>query len=347
VKYRKLGRTDLSVSEICLGTMTWGQQNTEAEGHQQLDMALDAGVNFIDAAEIYPVPPHKDTHGATERIIGTWLKARGNRDRVIVASKVAGPAGEWMAWLRDGKTCLDRRNIETAVQRSLQRLQTDYIDLYQLHWPSRRTNFFGKLGYTHEAEQDPIPIGETLGVLADLVAAGKIRHVGVSNETPWGTMRYLQCADHQGLPRIQSIQNPYNLLNRSFEVGLAEIAHRENVGLLAYSPMAFGTLSGKYAEGARPAGARLTLFKEYTRYSNPRAASAIAAYVDLAHRHGLSPAAMALAFVTARPFVTSNIIGATSPIQLEENLASADLTLDAEVLDAIEEIHTDCPNPCP
>lgn len=334
------------VSALCLGTMTWGEQNTEDEAHAQLDRALDAGVNFIDSAEMYPVPPRAETQGLTERAIGTWLARRGCRDRVVLATKVAGPA-DWMPYLRGGGTRLDRRNIEAAVAASLKRLRTDWIDLYQLHWPDRETNFFGKLGYVHPAEDKSVPLLETLEVLGDLVVAGKVRHVGVSNETPWGLMRLLALAQRHGLPRMVSIQNPYNLLNRTFEIGLAEVAMRESCGLLAYSPLAFGVLSGKYLAGARPAGTRLTLFARFNRYSNPQAERAAAQYVALAHAHGLDPAQMALAWVASRPFVTAAIIGATSLDQLESNLAAGGLTLPEEVIAGIEAIHTEQPNPSP
>jgi aryl-alcohol dehydrogenase-like predicted oxidoreductase len=346
MKYRALGRTAIQISEICLGTMTWGEQNTEAQAHAQLDMALDAGVNFIDTAEMYPVPPNAQTYGRTETMIGSWLQRRGGRDKVILATKVAGP-GDWLFYMRKGQPRLDRDNIEDAVEQSLKRLRTDYIDLYQLHWPDRNTNYFGKLGYQHQADDQTIPIEETLAVLGELVAAGKIRYVGVSNETPWGVMSYLRAAERAGLPRIVSIQNPYNLLNRSFEVGLAEIAHREDVGLLAYSPLAFGMLTGKYAGGARPAGARLTLFERFQRYTKPEGLKAADAYVALARQHGMSPAQMALAFVNSRPFLTANIIGATSTEQLAENLGSVQLELSSEILESIEAIHTAHPNPCP
>jgi len=343
---RPLGATGLRVSELCLGTMTFGEQNTEAEAFAQLDHAVAAGINFIDTAEIYPVPPRVETQGATERFIGNWLAERGGRERLILASKVAGP-GDWIDYLRMPGRRLDRANIEAALDASLQRLRTDYIDLYQLHWPDRETNYFGKLGYRHPEQDDSVPLLETLQVLGDLVQAGKIRHVGLSNETPWGTMRLLALAETHGLPRMVSIQNPYSLLNRSFEVGLAEVAMREQCGLLAYSPLGFGMLSGKYLDGARPAGARLTLFSRFDRYSNAQAEWATAEYCAIARRHGLDPAQMALAFVTSRAFVTSNIIGATTLAQLESNLSSAELRLSQEVLDEIEAVHRRQPNPSP
>lgn len=346
MKYSQLGSTGIQVSRICLGTMTFGEQNTEAEAHAQIDAALDAGINFIDMAEMYPVPPRAETYGQTERYIGSWLRRSGRRDRVILATKVMGPS-EDLLYVRDGSTRLDRRNIEAAINGSLERLGTDYIDLYQLHWPDRRSNFFGKLGYVHDPKDDPIPLEETLEALGRLVETGKVRFIGVSNETPWGVMRYLQIAAERGLPRIVSIQNPYNLLNRSFEVGLAEIAHRESVGLLAYSPLGFGVLTGKYLDGQRPEGARLTRFQRFQRYTREAAQAPIRAYVETARKHGLDPAQMALAYVNSRPFLTSTIIGATSLEQLASNIASIDLELSAEVLAEIEAIHLRHPNPCP
>lgn len=345
MEYRKLGRTDIEVSVICLGTMTWGEQNTEAEAHTQLDAALAAGVNFIDTAEMYPVPPTAETYTLTEQYIGRWLKRRGRRDDIVLASKVASRA-DWLEHVRDGHACLDRSNIEQALHGSLARLQTDYLDLYQLHWPDRNTNYFGELGYTHQPS-DSVPIEETLRVLADLVQAGKIRQVGLSNETPWGTMEFLRLAEQCGLPRMVSVQNPYSLLNRSFEVGLAEVAHREDCGLLAYSPLGFGVLSGKYLNGQQPANARITLFERFSRYSNPQTEAATQAYVDLAREHGLDPAQMALAYVNGRSFVTSNIIGATTMDQLQSNLASMALVLSEDVLLGIEAIHQQHPNPAP
>ena len=346
MEYRPLGRTGVKVSVICLGTMTWGKQNTEAEAHAQLDTALAAGVNFIDTAEMYPVPPEAETYSRTEQCIGSWLAARGNRDKVVLATKVVGRS-DWLPHVRGGRAILDRKNIEDALHASLKRLRTDYIDLYQLHWPDRNTNFFGALGYEHAADEVTVPIEETLRVLADLVAAGKVRYIGLSNETPWGAMKFLHLAEQLNLPRVASIQNPYSLLNRTYEIGLAEVSHREDCGLLAYSPLGFGVLSGKYLDGARPAGARLTLFERFSRYSNPRTERATKAYVELARAHGLKPAQMALAYVHSRPFLTSAIIGATSQEQLRDNLASHDLRLTKELLEAIEVIHQDNPNPSP
>lgn len=343
--YRKLGRTDLNVSAICLGTMTWGEQNSESEAFAQIERAKAAGINFLDTAEMYPVPPKKETYASTETIIGNWFRKSSDRADWILASKIAGP-GNGIDHIRDGQLKFNRDHIVAALDASLKRLQTDYLDLYQLHWPERSTNFFGKLGYTHSDEQFT-PLLETLEVLDEQVKVGKIRHVGLSNETPWGTMKYLAESDAHGLVRPVSIQNPYNLLNRSFEVGLAEVALREQCGLLAYSPLAFGLLSGKYANGARPAKGRLSLYSRFTRYFNPQSEAACARYVALARDHGLDPAQMALAFVTGRPFVTSNIIGATTLEQLDSNIASAQLLLSNEVLAGIEAIHKDQPNPAP
>ncbi len=347
MRYTELGDSGIRVSRICLGTMTWGEQNSEAEAHAQLDCALEHGVNFVDTAELYPVPPKAETQGRTESYIGSWLHRRGSRDRVVLATKVVGP-GDWVSYFRDGRPRLDRANIEAALDASLRRLQTDHVDLYQLHWPDRSTNFFGRLGYQSEPDApDTVPLEESLAVLADLVASGKVRTIGVSNETPWGTLRCVELARRNGWPRIVSIQNPYNLLNRTFEIGLAEVADREGVGLLAYSPLAFGVLSGKYLEGARPPGSRLTLFARFDRYNGPEAVRATAAYVALAREHGLDPAQMALAYVNDRPFVTSNIIGATTLEQLTANIASIELALSDDVLSGIEAIHTGQPNPAP
>jgi aryl-alcohol dehydrogenase-like predicted oxidoreductase len=344
--YRKLGRSGLSVSLIGLGTMTYGEQNSEKEAFAQLDYAIDQGINLIDTAELYAIPPRAETYGKTETIIGNWLKKRGLRDKVVLASKVCGPGSDWLPHIRDGQTRLDRHNINRAIEGSLKRLQTDCIDLYQLHWPDRKTNFFGRLGYRHDPDDQPTPIVETLQLLHDLVKEGKIRHVGVSNETAWGVMRYIQLADCLQMPRVASVQNPYSLLNRSFEVGLAEVAHREEVPLLAYSPLGFGVLSGKYLD-ASPKGSRLQRWPDYDRYSNPQALAATAAYVDLARQHGMEPAQMALAFVNSRPFVGSTLIGATTMEQLRSNIASVELKLSDELLNGIEAIHTRHPNPSP
>ena len=344
--YRPLGTTDIQVSALALGSMTWGEQNSEAEGFAQIQRAQAAGINFIDTAEIYPVPPRPETAGATETIIGNYFKRHGGRSDWTVASKAAA-SGNGISHIRGGRNHFDRANLVAAVDGSLQRLHTDYIDLYQLHWPDRQTNFFGQLGYQHDPDAHITPIEETLEVLDGLVKSGKIRHIGLSNETPWGVQRFLQLAETRGWPRVVSIQNPYNLLNRSFEVGLAEIAIREQVGLLAYSPLAFGLLSGKYENGAHPERARLTLFERFQRYNSPQARRAASGYVALAREHGVDPAQLALAYVTRQPFVTSNILGATSLEQLDSNLASLDLKLSDELLAGIERIHTGQPNPAP
>ena len=345
MEYRPLGKTNLSVSALCLGTMTWGKQNDQADAFAQIDMAQAAGINFIDTAEMYPVPPESSTYGETERILGEYFKARRNRDQWILASKVAAP-GNGLTHIRDGETALTRRNICRAIDDSLQRLQTDYIDLYQLHWPDRPTNFFGKLGYEHQ-DIDFTDIAETLETLHTLVQAGKVRHIGLSNETPWGLYQFLSLAKENGWPRVASIQNPYNLLNRTFEVGLAEMAIREQCGLLAYSPLAFGRLTGKYNQSTPPESARLNLFSRFQRYNNPQALSACEKYLAIAKQFDLNPTQMALAFVTSRPFVTSNIIGATSIKQLAENIDSPSFSLTAEVLEAIESAHQQQPNPAP
>ena len=347
MKYRRLGNSNIEVSVICLGTMTWGQQNTQDEAFEQMDYALDQGVNFFDTAEMYSIPPQAASYGSTESIIGNWLKSRGGRDKIVLASKIAGPGEGWVDHIRGGKSRFDRKNIEQALDASLKRLQTDYLDLYQLHWPERNTNFFGRLGYEHREAEEFTAFEETLQVLAEQIDKGKIRHVGLSNETPWGVMRFVETARRIGLPQVVSVQNPYSLLNRSFEIGLAEIAHREGVGLLAYSPLGFGVLSGKYLDGARPAGARISLWPNYSRYTNDQAILATEEYVALARAHGLSPAQMALAYVNSRSFLTANIIGATSMEQLRENIASIDVKLSEDVLVGIEEIHTRYPNPSP
>jgi aryl-alcohol dehydrogenase-like predicted oxidoreductase len=344
MEYHKIPHSSLEVSKICLGTMTFGEQNTESEAHDQLDFAFERGVNFIDTAEMYPVPPKQETQGLTETYIGNWLKKSGKRDKIILATKVAGPRS--LPYIRDDMA-LDRRNIHDAVETSLNRLQTDYIDLYQLHWPQRETNCFGKLNYTYSEDTTGVTITDTLEALAELVNAGKIRYVGLSNETPWGVMSFLKLAEKHNLPRIISIQNPYNLLNRSFEVGLSEISHHEGVELLAYSPLAFGALSGKYLNGTRPDGARCTLFERFSRYFNPQGLAATQAYIDIATKHGLDPAQMALAFINQRPFVASNIIGATNLDQLESNISSLDVTLSHDVLKDLELVGVTYSNPCP
>lgn len=343
MEYRQLGTSDLQVSSVCLGTMTFGDQNTEAEAHAQLDFALENGINFIDTAEMYPVPPKAETYTRTETIVGNWLK-RQPRDKIILGTKVAG-ANRKLEWIRGGPRALDRENIRAAIEGSLKRLQTDYIDLYQLHWPDRNVPIFGKYQFDvneeFEAGQQKTwePIRTQLETLAELVAEGKVRYVGVSNEQPWGIMQFVQMAKQYGLPRIASIQNCYNLINRVFEFGMSEIAFRENIGLLAYSPLAFGHLSGKYVETPDATG-RVNLFPGYAqRYSKPNVTPASTAYAALARRHGLSPAQMALSFVMHRWFVTSTIIGATSMAQLQENLGAWETTLSEDVLHEIEDLH--------
>lgn len=344
MQYRQLGRSDLTVSRLCLGTMTWGEQNSEADAHAQMDLAVANGVNFLDAAEMYPVPPRPETQGRTEQYIGSWLHKSGRRRDIVLASKVIGPGP--FPYLRGGPR-LDRAQVRAACEASLIRLQTDVIDLYQVHWPQRPTNYFGKLGYEPQGGDGGVTIEETLSALAELVAQGKVRYLGISNETPWGLAEYLRLHRERGLPRIVSVQNPYSLLNRSFEVGLAEFAHREQIPLLAYSPLAFGVLSGKYLDGARPANGRISLFSRFTRYTSPEADAATREYVRLARDHGLDPAQMALAYVNGRAFVGANIIGATSLEQLRSNLASESLVLSADVLQALEALHRRYTIPCP
>ncbi len=344
MKYNQLGRTGITVSRTCLGTMTFGEQNSEEEAFRQLDRAVDAGINFFDTAEMYPIPARAETGGRTEEIVGRWINSRGNRDAIVLATKISGPGWDH---IRGGDVGFGRTQIREALDDNLRRLGTDHIDLYQLHWPDRKTNMFGRRGYTHDDSAAFTPLAEALDALSEQVAAGKIRAVGVSNETPWGVMGFLGLAEKDGLPRIASIQNPYSLLNRLFEVGLAEVAIREDCGLLAYSPLAMGTLSGKYLDGGKPPGARLTLFTHYQRYTKPPAIAATEAYAALARRHGLDPAQMALAYVNSRRFLTSTIIGATTMEQLESNLAAEDLTLGQEVIDGIEAIHENNPDPAP
>jgi aryl-alcohol dehydrogenase-like predicted oxidoreductase len=348
MKYRKLGRTGLDVSLICLGTMTWGQQNTEAEGHEQMDYALDQGVNFWDTAELYSIPPAAETQGSTERIIGTWFKSRAKRDKVILATKVVGRTD--MNWFRgDGSLSRpNRANIMAAVEASLKRLQTDYIDLYQLHWPDRPIAWGSNpTHFSHQSAPDETSIGETLQVFDDLVKSGKVLHIGVSNESGWGLMTWLKESELRGHARVASVQNAYNLLNRTNETAIAEICLREDVGLLPYSPLAQGFLTGKYLDGAKPPGARTTLFNRGQRYQKPGAEEAIRAYVALAKEFGLDPAQMALAFVNSRRFVASNIIGATTMAQLKTNIASVDVVITPELearIDAIHQVHM---NPAP
>lgn len=348
MELKTLGKTDIKVSVICLGTMTFGEQNTESDAHAQLDYATSHDVNFIDTAELYAVPARAETQGLTESYIGSWLKKTGKRNQIILASKVAGPGPkEWIGHLRGGPK-LSAEHIHQAIDNSLKRLNTDYLDLYQVHWPSRSTNYFGQLGYKYAKDNHHETIEETLQALTDLVKSGKVRTIGLSNETPWGVMTYLALARELGLERIVTVQNPYSLLNRTYEIGLAEIAHRDHVGLLAYSPLGFGVLSGKYLNGKRPEGARISKWESYfPRYMTPKAQKVTQLYVELAQKHQLDPAQMALAYVNSRPFLTSNIIGATTLDQLKSNIASSDLVLSKEVLEGIEQIHNEYPNPCP
>lgn len=346
MKYGFIPRTNIRVSKICLGTMTWGRQNSEEQAHEQMDYALEQGVNFFDTAELYPIPPKKEFYALTEEYIGNWFKKTGNRDKVVLATKIAGPA-DFTKYIRT--TGFSKDSIISALEGSLKRLQTDYVDLYQLHWPERNTNFFGQRGFNADKDDEwEDNIHQVLNTLAELIKAGKICHVGLSNETPWGTMRYLEESKvHQHLPRMLTVQNPYSLLNRTFETGMSEVAIREKIGLLAYSPMAFGVLSGKYLDAVKPRKGRLTLFPHYARYSGKTATEATKKYQELAKANGLSLAQMALAFVNSRKFLTSNIIGATTMEQLKENIGSISIELSAEVLSGIEQIHGAIPNPAP
>lgn len=348
MQYRKLGNTGLDVSLIGLGTMTWGEQNNLQEACEQMDYAVAQGINFFDAAEMYPVPPRPETTGETERCIGEWLTQTGRRSEIVLASKVSGRADTIPDWkhIRGGPR-LNRDHIRRAIEGSLERLQTDYVDLYQVHWPERATNFFGKRGYVHVPGADGIAIEDTLNALSELVDEGLVKHVGLSNETPWGVMEYLRLASERGLAKVVSIQNVYNLLSRQFETGLAEMAIREEVSLLAYSPLAFGVLSGKYLGGKMPAGSRLALFERFARYGSPQSTSATEAYKEIADKYGISLAQMSLAFVCQQPFVTSNLIGATNMQQLSENIEAVNVTLSEEVLVEIEAIHNRYPDPAP
>ncbi len=343
--YVNLGQSNLRVSRVCLGTMTFGVQNSEAEGHVQLDRAVAAGINFVDTAEMYAVPPSAESYGKTERIVGTWLKRRP-RDKVILATKATGP-GRALSWIRGGPSGFDAANLTAALDASLQRLQTDYVDLYQLHWPARNQPMFGQWQYEPEKERGGTDLHETLEALAGFVKAGKVRQVGVSNEHPWGVMRFTQLAEAHGLPRIVSTQNAYSLLNRTYDTALAEVCHREQVGLLAYSPLGFGFLSGKYLDNPAAAG-RVTQFSGFAqRYSKPNVEPAVRAYAALAREHGLTPAQLALAWCYRRWCVASTIIGATTMAQLEENLGAWELRLSEDVLAAVDAIHLRYTNPAP
>lgn len=350
MQYRRLGVTDIEVSLISLGTMTYAEQNTESEAFDQMDTAWNSGINLFDTAEMYPVPPSAVTYGQSEVIVGNWWTQRNiSRDDLVISTKVTGNGthNPGFEHIRGGPR-LSESHILEAADHSLKRLQTDYIDLYQLHWPERRTNFFGRLGYQHIQDDLAVDLEESLLALAKLLEAGKIRHYGLSNETPWGVMEVCRLAKSHGLPAPVSIQNPYNLLNRSYEVGLAEISIREQIGLLAYSPLAFGLLTGKYYAGARPENSRLTLYERFQRrYAKPNSLAAADAYVDLAKQHGIDPALMSLAYINQQPFLTSNIIGVTTVEQLQLNIQSISTELSGELLEDIEAIHQRYPNPAP
>ncbi len=348
MEYRNLGLTGVKVSTICLGTMTFGEQNTQDEASAQMDYAVVQGVNFFDTAELYAIPPKAETYGRTEEIIGNWLAQSKKRVGVVIATKIAGPA-PGLPWIRRGETALGRAQMVEAVEGSLKRLKTDYIDLYQIHWPERPVNSFGKLGYGEDgvSGKESDAILETLRALADQVKAGKLRHIGLSNETPWGVMTWLKNHAVNNLPRVVSIQNPYNLLNRSFEVGLAEMAMQEKVGLLAYAPLGAGTLSGKYLDGQIPKGSRWDIDSRGSRYKKPKAKEAIRAYHAVAKKHGLDPTQMAISFCNRQPFLTSTIIGATKMEQLKSNIAAMELKLSDAVVDDINAVHALVPNPCP
>ena len=345
MNYKKLGNTDLKVSTICLGTMTWGEQNTQKEGFEQMDYALDQGVNFWDTAEIYSVPPKKETFGHTETIIGNWFEKTKKRDKVILASKVCGPMREYV---RGGGNQFGEKNITEALEESLRRLKTGCIDLYQLHWPERKTNFFGKLGYEHDNGNEWTRFEDILGNLKRFIDQGKIKHVGVSNETPWGLSKYLELSKEKMLPRMLSVQNPYNLLNRTYEVGLAEISVREQAGLLAYSPLACGYLSGKYRNKQLPKDSRMERDGDFwTRYVKPNTDKAVEAYYEIAKKHNLDLTQMSLKFLEIQPFVTSVIIGATTMEQLKTNVESVNVSLSENVINEINEVQKIYPNPCP
>ncbi|MDA9071382.1 aldo/keto reductase [Candidatus Pelagibacter sp.] len=345
MNYKKLGNTDLEVSTICLGTMTWGEQNTQEEGFEQMDYALDQGVNFWDTAEIYSVPPKQETFGDTEVIIGNWFEKTKKREKIILASKVCGPMREYV---RGGGNQFGEKNITAALEGSLRRLKTDYIDLYQLHWPERKTNFFGKLGYVHDDSNEWTRFEDILGNLQKFISQGKVKHIGVSNETPWGLSKYLELSKERNLPRILSAQNPYNLLNRTYEVGLAEISVREQVGLLAYSPLACGYLSGKYRNKQLPKDSRMERDGNFwTRYAKPNTEKAVEAYYEIAKKHNLDLTQMSLKFLEIQPFVTSVIIGATTMEQLKTNIESVNIKLTEEIINDINEVQAIYPNPCP
>jgi len=346
MNYKKLGSTDVNVSTICLGTMTWGEQNTKADGFEQMDYAIDNGVNFWDTAEIYAIPMREETYGETENIIGEWFKKTKKRDKVILATKVSGPTSK--EYIRGGGCSYDKKSMSEALEKSLKRMQTDYIDLYQLHWPERNTNFFGKQGYEHDSnEKNWIAFEEILENLKKFVDAGKIRYVGLSNETAWGLAKCLELSKLKDLPKMMAVQNPYNLLNRTYEVGLAEISIREQSGLLAYSPLAFGYLTGKYRNNNMPKGSRIDLFKDFTRYNNENSIKAIEEYYKISQKFNLDFAQMSIKFCEIQPFVTSVIIGATTMQQLKTNVESVNVKLNNEIINEINEVQKIYPNPCP
>tara|TARA_A100001388_G_scaffold147868_1_gene109770 strand:+ start:67 stop:1104 length:1038 start_codon:yes stop_codon:yes gene_type:complete len=345
MNYKKLGNTDIDVSTICLGTMTWGEQNTEAEGFEQMDYALNQGVNFWDTAELYAIPPKENTYGKTEEVIGNWFQKTKKRNEVILATKIAGPG---LDWIRGGGNQYDEKNLNDAVNESLKRLKTDYIDLYQLHWPERKSNFFGKLGYRHKDDDDWNKFEDILNSLNKIIKNGKIRYIGLSNETAWGLSKFLEISKLKNLPRVMSVQNPYSLLNRTYEVGLAEISIREESGLLAYSPLAFGYLSGKYRNGKLPKKSRMKLFgDQFNRYKTENGQLAIERYYEIANKYGLNFAQMSLKFCEVQPFVTSTIIGATTMDQLKTDIESVNIKLSDEIIDEINEVQNIYPNPCP
>ena len=345
MKFRKLGTTNVDVSVICLGTMTWGEQNTQKEAFEQMDYASEMGVNFFDTAELYPVPPGAKTYGRTEQMIGNWFKEKKNREKIVLATKVAGPRCNW---IRGGENNFNEKNISAAIEGSLKRLKTDYIDLYQLHWPERAANNFGQIGYIHKDKEGKWNDFESiLKILEKFIKSGKIKHVGVSNETPYGLSKYLEISKNKNLPRMMSIQNPYSLVNRTYEIGLSEISIRDKCGLLAYYPLATGYLSGKYRNNQKPKNSRQALFKGWERFGNPRAVRSYDKYYDLAKEFKMSATQLALAFVNSRDFVTSNIIGATSLSQLKENISSIDIDLNDEIIEKINLINSENPNPAP
>lgn len=346
MNYKKLGSTDVDVSTICLGTMTWGEQNSKADGFEQMDYAIDNGVNFWDTAEIYAIPMREETYGETENIIGEWFKKTKKRDKVILATKVSGPTSK--EYIRGGGCSYDEKSMSEALEKSLKRMKTDYIDLYQLHWPERNTNFFGKQGYEHDSnEKNWIAFEEILENLKKFVDAGKIRYVGLSNETAWGLAKCLELSKLKNLPKMMAVQNPYNLLNRTYEVGLAEISVREQSGLLAYSPLAFGYLTGKYRNNNMPKGSRIDLFKDFTRYNNENSIKAIEEYYKISQKFNLDFAQMSIKFCEIQPFVTSVIIGATTMQQLKTNVESVNVKLNNEIINEINEVQKIYPNPCP